>query len=336
MGQIESIEQAAAAGDVSAMATLGKLALVGQAGLRTFPDGQQLLEAAAEKGDPEADCIISALVAFGAKERQDWSLALGHLKRAAERAWRPAQEQLCLLAADRDLAHAAQFGRCDDKVWAQLRDSVHMETLLTWPAAASVSRTPRIDIFERFASRAECAWMISRGRTRMSPAVTYDLTAEQTGLHEDSSRTNSAMIFNVLDTDFILEMLRARMALATQFSRTRFEYTNVLHYAVGQRFAPHCDYLPPAVAASANQIRAIGQRAATFLIYLNDDFEGGETDFIALRWRYKGMPGDALFFMNVTDDGSPDRQTMHAGLAPTSGEKWILSQWIRGAPGVGV
>ena len=47
-----------------------------------------------------------------------------------------------------------------------------------------------------------------------------------------------------------------------------------------------------------------------------------------LRW--KGRAGNALFFWNVEPDGRPDRRTAHAGLPPTRGEKWLLSQWIRG------
>jgi hypothetical protein len=34
----------------------------------------------------------------------------------------------------------------------------------------------------------------------------------------------------------------------------------------------------------------------------------------------------------VLRDGSPDYNTRHAGLPPTSGRKWVLSQWIRTKP----
>ncbi|MBF8292745.1 MAG: hypothetical protein HW392_1572, partial [Steroidobacteraceae bacterium] len=44
---------------------------------------------------------------------------------------------------------------------------------------------------------------------------------------------------------------------------------------------------------------------------------------------HKGRRGDALVFANVDDSGAPDYQTVHAGLPPTSGVKWLLSQWVR-------
>jgi hypothetical protein len=72
-----------------------------------------------------------------------------------------------------------------------------------------------------------------------------------------------------------------------------------------------------------------GQRATTVLIYLNEGYEGGETEFPELDWRFKGKPGDALVFWNLTPAGEPDQRTQHAGLPPTSGEKWLYSKWVR-------
>ena len=70
----------------------------------------------------------------------------------------------------------------------------------------------------------------------------------------------------------------------------------------------------------------------TFLVFLNEDFEGGETEFPKAGIAFRGRTGDGLFFANVTRDGRPDPLTLHAGRPPTRGEKWILSQWIRERP----
>ena len=61
-------------------------------------------------------------------------------------------------------------------------------------------------------------------------------------------------------------------------------------------------------------------------------YEGGETDFPRISFRFKGKRGDALLFSNTDPAGAPDYDTVHAGLPPTSGEKWLLSQWIRSRP----
>jgi hypothetical protein len=65
------------------------------------------------------------------------------------------------------------------------------------------------------------------------------------------------------------------------------------------------------------------------LVYLNDDYEGGETEFPRLGLRYKGKTGDALVFWNVSQTGELERDSVHAGLPVTSGQKWLLSKWVR-------
>ena len=107
------------------------------------------------------------------------------------------------------------------------------------------------------------------------------------------------------------------------------ETSQILHYEVGEEFAEHCDYLDPANPGHARDIAVHGQRALTVLIYLNEDYEGGDTAFPALGRAFKGRKGDALVFWNLTPEGGPDWGTRHIGTAPTRGEKWLFSQWIR-------
>jgi hypothetical protein len=108
-----------------------------------------------------------------------------------------------------------------------------------------------------------------------------------------------------------------------------FEPVQVMHYSVGEEFRPHFDFLTEDNEGWAAQMRRFGQRIATFLVFLNEDFEGGETEFPRAGISHRGGKGDALFWANVDPSGGPDRLTFHAGKPPTKGEKWILSQWIR-------
>ncbi|MEQ1820256.1 MAG: hypothetical protein ABL871_16770 [Terricaulis sp.] len=63
---------------------------------------------------------------------------------------------------------------------------------------------------------------------------------------------------------------------------------------------------------------------------LNTTFDGAETTFplLGVNWRAE-TAGDAIAWSNVLRDGAPDRKTQHAGLPPTRGRKWVLSQRIR-------
>ncbi len=97
------------------------------------------------------------------------------------------------------------------------------------------------------------------------------------------------------------------------------EPLQVLRYAPGQEYRPHFDAID----------RADNQRVLTFLVYLNDGYEGGETRFLHSGLTVKGKKGDGLLFRNAGQDGRPDPNSQHAGLPVTSGEKFLASRWIR-------
>ena len=121
--------------------------------------------------------------------------------------------------------------------------------------------------------------------------------------------------------DVVLEIVRARIATATNLPVPVFEPPQVMRYSVGQEFRPHFDFLTESEEGWAAQMRRFGQRIATFLLFLNEDFEGGETDFPSIGISHRGRRGDAIFWANVDQNREPDRLTFHAGRPPTRGEK---------------
>ena len=98
-----------------------------------------------------------------------------------------------------------------------------------------------------------------------------------------------------------------------------------MRYQPGQHYRPHLDAVP----GLANQ------RALTLLVYLNEDYDGGETRFTRLGLTHRGRKGDGLLFANCLPDGRPDPLSEHAGLAVRSGTKRIASRWIRQRPAEG-
>jgi prolyl 4-hydroxylase len=66
----------------------------------------------------------------------------------------------------------------------------------------------------------------------------------------------------------------------------------------------------------------------TMLVYLNDAYEGGETEFLKTGFKIKGSAGDAILFRNADPAGNPDEDSLHAGLPVTSGVKLLASRWI--------
>lgn len=270
------------------------------------PDDLAGIRARAAAGDAESLTFAAVLAGLGVGEPQDWAAAVARLEEAARRGSAAARGQLDVLAAECGLDLQRWFAP---------------------PERERLLRAPRISTARGFLGEAACRWLVERARGRIAPALVFD--PEVGGARQEKGRTNSAYELPFADLDLVFVAVRARIAAAVGVPQGALEPIQVLHYAPGQTFERHYDYLDTSVTGYAADVARRGQRIATFLVYLNDDYEGGETDFPLVGLSFKGRRGDALMFANVDPEGRPDRQTLHAGLPPTSGEKWLLSQWIR-------
>lgn len=304
-----------------ALTTLGLQRLLQARSAADAQAAAQLLAQAAAQGSGAAAARLAVMAGAGIGLAQSWPQALDHLLHAAECGHAPAQAELALLAAPKGGLAAAPAG------WRALREAVDIDAWLALPPKQPLSESPRLRSFAGFAPPAVCRWLIDRARGHLARARTYDAGTGQARL--DDARTNSEHDIRFDEADLVLCLVRARIAAASGLPTSVFEQTKVLHYRVGQQFGAHHDFIDPDQPGLAAELQARGQRLVTFLLYLNDDFDGGETAFLAVDRRHRGRTGDALMFANVDPAGRPDRRALHAGLAPTRGEKWVLSQWIR-------
>jgi prolyl 4-hydroxylase len=271
------------------------------------PDALEQRRQAAARGEPEAVAFSAVLAALGAGEPADWTVAVERLRRAAALGSDFARRQLAVLEPE-----GAPF---DLGAWLQ---PAERERRL---------RTPRINTVAGLVSPRVCQWLIGRATGRLSRAAVFDVASGQARVED--ARSNSAFEFELADLDVVLLLVRARIAATVGTVTGALETTQILHYAPGQAFGPHFDFLDPSASGFASEIERRGQRVATALVYLNDDYVGGETEFPRAGLRFKGRAGEALMFANVDVDGRPDELSLHAGCPTVSGEKWVLSQWIR-------
>ncbi len=321
------LRRAVATGDLTAKAALGRHLLTQQP--MNTAEGVKLITAAAEEGSGEAAYLMALFTAAGVTGSQSWRIALDFLQRAAELGHSIARAELALLVGDFDLAAAiAEGASIPGDTWERARKKFDVREWIVVAKPRWTSPDLRIGIAERFITPAICNWLVEKSRPHLKPAQTDD---PMTGTPRyGNNRTNSSAEFAFADTGFIFHLVRARISAMTGPPTTAMEGSAVLHYARGQQFFPHYDFLNTAEPGYAKQVAEFGQRVLTFLIYLNEDYEGGETDFPKLDWRYKGRIGDALFFWNVLPNGQTDERMLHAGLPPASGEKFLFSQWVRG------
>ncbi|HET9398880.1 MAG TPA: 2OG-Fe(II) oxygenase [Sphingomicrobium sp.] len=318
------LEARALAGEPQAQFDYGLL-LLGERSASEGLRGVALIDSACEQGHAEAAAMSALFEAMGAARPQSWPRALDKLTEAAEAGSAKAQGQLLALneRGNPDGGYGSTGGD-----WRALRNSLSIERLLKPPARRILHDTPRVASFSGFASGAECEWVMSSARDRLHPAKLFH-TATGGQTYFEAVRDNSAVEFLLPQMDLVFEVLRARISAATRLPVPLFEPTQVLHYAVGEQFKPHHDFLDPEAPGFAEQLRLYGQRVATVLVYLNDEYSGGDTVFPKLGISFRGSAGDALFWTNVDRTGRADPLTMHAGTPPTTGEKWIVSQWIR-------
>ncbi len=326
-GAINALARATHLGDVEATTRLGKRLLVGTNGPFLPKEGLRFLVDAAKGGGAEAMARLAVLAAAGAYLPQNLAEALRLIVASAQRGWQPAREQLLALSPDRELA-AAQGGAAGTQAgWQSLADTIDLAAWRSAPDKKVLSESPKICAFPELIPAPVCDWLIARSAGRLSRALVYDPVSGED--YASEVRSNSWAQFDLMGCEFVHLLVQLRMEAACGLPLHHMEATAILHYAVGEQITNHYDFVDPKLPDYEQELAKNGQRVLTFLIYLNDDYEGGETEFPELGIAHAGTRGEGLYFVNALDNGDPDLRTLHAGKPPVKGEKWVISQFIR-------
>lgn len=272
-----------------------------------------MLTSAASRGDADALAQMATLKAAGAWMPQNWNEALDILQQAAERGSVRAQGQLMILG-DRTLGPN----------WGALRASVDLKRWFSVPGRRAICERPRIRVVDKFVPVEVCDWLLARAAGRYERSKMFD-GQKSTFL---ATRTCSDFKFDIIDADLVMQIVRERVALITTIPTAAFEPPQIFHYALGEEIKAHYDALRLGDQGYGQGGSYKGDRIATLLLYLNDDYDGGELEFPHVKIRHKGKAGDAIYFAHVDANGVPDRMSLHAALPITRNEKFILSQWI--------
>lgn len=300
------------AGNPPALTALGARLVAGRDAPHSPADGEALIAEAAKQGDAAAWHYLAVFAAAGLVRTACWDTAWSALERAADLGHAQAAQQLHCLSG------------------AGIRSAADVSAWLAPPPQRRIHDTPRVGAVDGFLPPGFCMHLRQLAGPRLERAQVYDV--QQSRLKRDPMRSNSNAALSVIDTDVLLQMVRARIIRAAGTGERSLEPPEVLHYAPGEQYRLHVDFFHPSVPHFAELIRDSGQRIKTCLIYLNDDYTGGETHFPELGIKFRGQCGEALLFDNVGADSAGDMRTAHAGLPVTDGVKWLFSQWIRDRP----
>jgi prolyl 4-hydroxylase len=179
-----------------------------------------------------------------------------------------------------------------------------------------------LEIYEidDFLSDKECSAMIEKIDPICAPSTVTNPEADKQVRTSETAymRLNDPFIADI--NMKIHEFMRIPLTYAEEPQGQRYE--------VGQEFKQHCDWFDR--DSPYNQAHlTMGQRTFTFMIYLNDVEEGGETAFTRINHEIKPKKGKALVWYNMTADGKGNFWSEHWGKPVIKGLKYIVTKWFR-------
>lgn len=171
----------------------------------------------------------------------------------------------------------------------------------------------------RVLTRAQCASLIEAYGPLERLAI--DIPGERSFDGQRAIPTRTGYGTQLPESHEAVAALQLKVAEVTGLPVSHQEWWRGLRYETGQRFGAHCDFF-------ADQFDT-PRRLYSALVYLNEDFGGGQTVFSHLRRVIKPEAGKLVWWNNYDKRGRPLIYSSHAGLVVTSGVKYVAACWVR-------
>lgn len=183
----------------------------------------------------------------------------------------------------------------------------------------------RLKEYPNFLTNEECDAIIALSQEGLYDSTVY--TEKSDIVNNEHRQSKQKWLYN--NDHPVVQMVSDKVAKLTNTSKENQEPLQVVKYGKGGFFRPHYD-----AADGDSEFRKrldgdAGPRQITVLIYLNDDFKGGETEFPNLKYKAKPKKGKAVVFYGTDNDGEIIRDSLHGGNPVEDGYKWVCNKWIR-------
>lgn len=169
---------------------------------------------------------------------------------------------------------------------------------------------------EDFLTDEECNYMMDY--CEQHQLFNRSMTGAADGASEvTANRTSYSAFIASCRQDAMFSSIIARAADLMEVETARVEDLQCVRYGQGQEYRPHFDSFERGL-----------KRKATLLVYLNDDFEGGETIFPEIGISVSPKKGMALAFINLDEQHNDLVYSLHGGAPVTAGTKYACNIWI--------
>ena len=179
---------------------------------------------------------------------------------------------------------------------------------------------------ENFLTVDECEKLIQRIRANLRASTLSSYESDQ------SYRTSRTCDL-ARSSDPLLSNIHHRICQLMGIDSAYSEEIQGQYYEIGQEFKAHTDYFETHEMASHAVEK--GQRTYTFMIYLNDVEQGGETHFLNVGASFSPRAGTAVIWSSLKPDGSPNADSIHQALPVIAGYKAVVTNWFRSSAGTG-
>lgn len=184
---------------------------------------------------------------------------------------------------------------------------------------------PKISIYDNVLSPEYCDDLIRRSLdpSYVGEYISMDNHREDCNTDTHGQANNKNIYRRILNDfhykDYDIITTAAAKALGRPYCL--FESADILYYQKGHYMTPHHDY--PYNPRKIDYYQQAGTREAVALIYLNDDFTGGETYFPHLDVNITPKKGRMSIWTHSGDD-KIDWSMMHESIEVKQGEKFAV------------
>lgn len=147
------------------------------------------------------------------------------------------------------------------------------------------------------------------------------------GFNTKVRKSKTTWLYN---TDPKIASIISRICRLGDVEYENAEALQVVKYEPGGYYNEHHDACCDNDPKCTEFVQKSGQRMLTMLIYLNDDFTGGETEFPKLNLKIKAPKYGGIMFRPLEKNSNRCHPyALHKGTPINSGIKYVCNVWVR-------